>query len=110
MPFRMIERVKDARHALEPEIDALGMQREKPRQHGVDRPSVGRLVAHVVAGSGAGRSPPPTPAPPAGEGWEGGALAGALVKSRHNLAMVARNSWRCKTMSTMPWSRRYSAF
>ena len=100
MPLRVIERVKDARHALEPEVDALGVQRQKPRQHGVDRrSSVGRPFAHVVAGSGAGRLTRCT-----------GALAGALVKSRHNLAMVARNSWRCTTMSTMPWSRRYSAF
>src|SRR5438105_4653904 len=34
---------------------------------------------------------------------------GALVKSRHRLASVARNWWRCTTMSTMPCSLRYSA-
>ena len=28
MPLRMIERVEDARHPIEPEIDALGMQRQ----------------------------------------------------------------------------------
>ena len=37
MALRMIERGEDARHAIEPKVDALGMQREKPRQHGVDR-------------------------------------------------------------------------
>ena len=98
MPLRMIERVKHPLDAIEREIDALGMQRQKPRQHGVDRRRFGRPVAHVVAGSGAGRL---TRCP--------ARSAGALVKSRHSLAMVARNSWRCTTMSTMPWSRRYSA-
>ncbi len=80
VPLRMIERVEDARHALEPEIDALGMQRQKPRQHGIDRRRIGRRIAHVAAGSGAGRM-----------ARCGGSPAGALVRSRHSLAIVARS-------------------
>ena len=33
---------------------------------------------------------------------------GDLVNSRHRRASVARKSWRCTTISTMPWSLRYS--
>ena len=35
--------------------------------------------------------------------------AGDLVKSRHRLASVGRNSWRCTTMSTMPCSQIFGA-
>src|ERR1700733_6572735 len=35
--------------------------------------------------------------------------AGDLVNRRQSRASVGRNSWRCTTISTMPWSFRYSA-
>ncbi len=91
-PFRMIELGQKALDAAERQVDAPGMQRQQPRQHGVDRRGIGRLRAHVTAVATAG----------AGRLRGCGAPAGALVKSRHSLAMVARNWWRCTTMSTMP--------
>ncbi len=97
-PLRMIERGEDALDTIERKVDPLGMQRKEPGQHGVDRRGIGMPGAHAVASSGAGRLARCCGAP-----------AGALVNSRHSRAMVARNSWRCTTMSTMPWSRRYSA-
>ena len=42
-------------------------------------------------------------------GGRSSSFGGALLNSRHRLASVARNWWRCTTMSTMPCSRRYSA-
>ncbi len=89
-PLRMIERGEKPLDAIERKIDALGMQRQEPRQHGVERRGLGLPIAHVTAGSGAGNA------------RCSGALAGDLVNSRHNFAMVPRNSWRCTTMSTMP--------
>ena len=35
--------------------------------------------------------------------------AGDFVSRRQSRARVGRSSWRCTTMSTMPWSFRYSA-
>ena len=85
--FRMIERGKQALDAIERQVDALGMQRQEPRQDGVDRPRAGTRRTHAGAGRLAS---------------DCGTLAGALVNSRHSLAIVARISWRCTTMSTMP--------
>ena len=89
LPLRMIERGQKPRHALEREIDALGMQRQQPRQHGVERRGMPAIrCAH--AGAGAGRRA------------AAARSAGALVRSRQSLAIVVRRSWRCTTMSTMP--------
>ena len=85
--FRMIERGKQALDAIERQVDALGMQRQQPRQDGVDRPPRRNARTHAGAGRLAG---------------DCGTLAGALVNSRHSSAMVARISRRCTTMSTMP--------
>src|SRR5262249_22706982 len=95
-PFRMIERGKKPLDAAERQIDAFGMQRQEPREDGVDGVGVAGRRVHA----GAGRLARSSSAP----------MAGALVNKRHSLAMVPRSSWRCTTMSTMPWSRRYSAF
>jgi len=80
-PFRMIERGEQTLDPAKRQIDALGMQRQQPRQHGVERRRVGVERAHVVASSGAGKL---------GARWCG-SPAGELVSSRHSLAMVARN-------------------
>src|ERR1700686_4726662 len=93
--FRMIERGKQVLDAVERQVDALGMQRQQSRQDGVDRRRAGPRRTHAGAGRLAS---------------DCGTLAGALVNSRHSFAIVSRISWRCTTMSTMPWSRRYSAF
>src|SRR6202451_1701375 len=92
--FRMIERGKQALDAIERRVDALGMQRQQSRQDGIDCRRAG-----TRAHAGAGRL-----------ARDCGTLAGALVNSRHSFAMVAFLSRRSTTMSTMPWSRRYSAF
>ena len=89
-PLGVIERGEKALDAVERKIDTLGMQRQEPRQHGVERRGFGLPVAHVTAGSGA-RSARCS-----------GAVAGDLVNSRHNSAIVPRNSRRSTTMSTMP--------
>src|SRR5580692_1718083 len=80
--LRMVERSKNVLHAVEREVDPLGMQRQEPRQHGVERRRLGLIRAHVIAGSGAAST-------------GGRSNAGALVRSRQRLAMVARIWWRC---------------
>ena len=76
--------------AIKRQIDTLGMERQEPRQHGVERRGFGLPIAHETAGSGARSA------------RSSGALAGDFVNSRHNFAMVPRNAWRSTTMSTMP--------
>ena len=50
--FGMIERGKQALDAVERQVDALGMQRQEPRQDGVDRPRAGtRRLTPAPAGS-----------------------------------------------------------
>ena len=66
--FGMIERGKQALDAIERQIDALWMQRQEPRQNGVDCRRAGTR-AHAGAGRLAS---------------DCGTLAGALVKSRHS--------------------------
>ncbi len=94
MPLRMAERRQQALDAIERQIDAFGMQRQQARLDGADRRSAGTRCVHA----GAGRLM---------RGLV--ASAGAFSKIRQSRAMVARRSRRCTTMSTMPWSRRYSA-
>ncbi len=81
LPLRMTKRGKKALDAAERQIDAFGMQREQPSQDRVDRYRAGRRRAHAGAGAGAGRL----------TSGSCGTLAGALVSSRHRLAMVARS-------------------
>ncbi len=96
-PLRMAERSENAPHALEREIDPLGMQRQEPRDDGIDLAhAMGMGVGPAQACAGTGKLPVTSG-------------AGDLVNSRHRLDSVARNRWRCTTMSTMPCSLRYSA-
>ena len=111
-PFRMAERGEEALDAAEREIDALRVQRQQSGEDGLPallprlvrgggaRASAGARRAHAGAGRlkcGCGRLA------------AGAAAVGAFISSWQSRAMVARRSWRCTTMSTMPWSRRYSA-
>ena len=76
--FRVIERRQKPLDAAERQIDALGMQRQQSREDGVDSLRIGRRRAHAGAGKLARVSSAPA--------------AGALVNSRHSLAMVPRRS------------------
>jgi len=57
------------------------------------------VLVTAAAGTGIG----------SGTGFDADSSAGDLVSSRHSRARVGRRSWRCTTMSIMPWSLRYSA-
>ena len=94
-PFGMTERSQETLDTRQRQIDTLGMQRQQSRVDGVDRSSAGSRRGHA----GAGRLK---------RGFAG--PAGAFNNSRQSRAMVARKLWRCTTMSTMPWARRYSDF
>ena len=103
--FGMIETLKNAPHPVEREIDPLGMKRSKTRQNVVvgRRRFLGRRRCHAgdaVAGRSTGSDALRDSKPSAG---------GALVSKRQIRANVARKSWRCTTISTMPCSFRYSA-
>ena len=91
LEFGVPEALQQPLDAVERQVDALGMQRKQPREDRVDG------SGHAPAGTGnAGGATCPAP-------------AGAFIRRRHRLARTARNWWRCTTMSTMPWSLRYSA-
>ena len=82
------ERSEQTLHAIERQVDALGMQRVEPRDDRVNRRHQLRIWrAHACAGTGNCCCAP---------------AAGDLVNSRHSSASVARSLWRCTTMSTMP--------
>ena len=111
-PFRMAERGEEALDAAEREIDAFRVQRQQSREDGLPA-----LLPGLVRGGGAGASTAAQRAH-AGAGRlkcgcgrpaAGAAAVGAFISSWQSRAMVALRSWRCTTMSTMPWSRRYSA-
>src|SRR6201999_1699830 len=94
-------------HAIEAEIDALRMQGTKPRDHIAER--IQRRGGRRVHAWGAAGAVSGADTICAGSGTSGAALgvtssAGDLVKRRHSRASVARKSWRCTTISTMPWS------
>src|SRR5262249_54278069 len=92
VPLGMIEAFENPPHAIERQVDLLGMKLEQSRENGIDR-------RHVVAAASSGE----------GGGASGARRIGDLVSSRHSRASVERSSWRCTTMSTMPCSLRYSA-
>ena len=94
-PFGMTKRSQETLDTRQRQIDTLGMQRQQSRVDGVDRSSAGSRRGHA----GAGRLK---------RGFAG--PAGAFNNNRQSRAMVARKLWRCTTMSTMPWARRYSDF
>src|SRR6185295_11715438 len=98
--LRMAELLEQAQHALERQVDLLRMQRQQPRHDSVERGHrrLLRTFARAHALAGMGRA-----------GTLRRSTAGALVSTRQSRARVARNWWRWTTMSTMPWSRRYSA-
>jgi hypothetical protein len=92
-PLRITKRGKEPLNSIERKIDPFRMQRQKPRQHGIHGRCIGLPGAHAVAGAIAAD----------GTGSiDCGALLAALRNSRHSFAIVARSSWRCTTMSTMP--------
>ena len=92
-PLRTAERRQYALDAIERQIDPLRMQRQQPRKDLADCGGVRTRRVHP----GAGRLM---------RGLAG--AAGAFSRSRHSRAMVDRRSWRCTTMSTMPWAQQVS--
>ena len=88
--FGMAERGKKAVHAVQGQIDDLGMQGHHPFKHGV------RARAHFAGtAAGAGRSP---------------TIAGDCPESiRRMVTNSSRIFLRWVTRSSMPWSKRYSA-
>ena len=114
-PLGMTERGEDAPHSIERQIDPFRMQRREPRDGGLDgghvfvistRPPLERRVAPAHAA----REPKDARQPAAGSGnVSTGGFGRALVNSLHRFASVGRRSVRLTTMSTMPWSLKYSA-
>jgi len=114
-PLGMPERGENAPHPIERQIDPFGMQRGEPRDGGLDgghvfvisrRPPLERPAALAHAA----REPKDARQPAAGSGnVSTGGLGRALVNSLHRFASVGRRSVRLTTMSTMPWSLKYSA-
>src|SRR6266403_4509837 len=98
-------------HPLEIEIDAFGMQGRQPRDQFAERRWFCRRRVHAWGAGGATSAADTIWAGLAGcgAGFEAGSIAGDVVNSRHSRASVGRRSWRCTTMSTMPWSFKYSA-
>src|SRR5665213_1288129 len=99
-------------HPLQIEIDTLRMQAGQPRDQFAERrrwSGLGRV--HAWGAAGATSAPDTIWAVTAtcGAGFAAISTAGDLVSNRHSRASVGRKSWRCTTMSTMPWSFRYSA-
>ena len=79
----IIERGKEPLDAIEREIDPFRMQRQKPRQHGIDGHCTGFARSHAVAGATAADG---------ASSLDCGALLAVLRKSRHSFAIVARSS------------------
>src|SRR5215469_4163173 len=86
-PFRMTEPFQQSLDTIQYEIDAFGVQRQKPLQDGVAALGSRHDPFLVAATSG----------------------ADCLVRIRSNVASRAFSSWRCTIMSSMPCSSRYSA-
>ena len=99
------------RHLLT-EIDTLRMQGRQPRDQFAERRlRFGRRRVHAWGAAGANSAPDAIGAgiSACSAGFDAVSTAGDLVSNRQSRASVARISWRCTTMSTMPWSFRYSA-
>src|SRR5215218_7288770 len=106
LAFGMSEPRQQRVHAIEAEIDALGMERRQPRDQFVERrlrSGGGCVHACGAAGTASGADTIWAGSVTCGAGFEATSSAGDLVSNRHNRASVGRISWRCTTMSTMPW-------
>src|SRR5271163_183287 len=107
--FGMIEPLKEPLHPLQTKVDAFGMQPGQPgnqiamRHRGKSAHTDGAAgtsseAGGIVAGVAIGAA-----------GLVALSGVGDLVNRRQSRASVGRSSWRCTTISTMPWSFRYSA-
>ena len=108
--FGMAEPLQQPVHAVEAEVDPARMQRGQPRDQ-VAQWLMQWSRRHVHACGAGALSAADTICAALTTVVAFGAVstAGDLVRSRHSRASVGRMSWRCTTMSTMPWSLRYSA-
>src|ERR1700736_6190893 len=108
----MVEPFQQPMHPRKIEVDALGMQRRQPRDQFIERrrsSGRGRVHAWGAAGTTSGLDTIWAGIVTCGAGFEMASSAGDFVSNRQSRANVGRRSWRCTTMSTMPWSFRYSA-
>ena len=105
--FGMIEPLQQPMHPLQTEIDPLRMQRGQPRDQFAERQRrVGRRRVHAWGAAGATSAADTIWAGMSigGAGFDTASTAGDFVSNRHSRASVGRRSWRCTTMSIMPWS------
>src|ERR1700730_2010976 len=112
LAFGMFEPLQQPQHPLQAQIDTPGMQRGQPRDQFVERRRLlGRGRVHAWGAAGATSAPNTIWAGvvTCGAGFGAVSSAGDFVSNRQSRASVGRRSWRCTTMSTMPWSLRYSA-
>src|SRR5258708_4217189 len=108
----MVEPFQEPNHPRKIEIDMLRMQAGQPRDQFAERRcSFGRGHVHAwgAAGTTSGLDTIWVGIVTCGAGFEAASSAGDFVSNRHSRANVGRRSWRWTTMSTMPWSFRYSA-
>ena len=106
LAFGMTKRFQEPMHSLQAEIDGFRMQCGQPHHHVTKlRRRHGRRPVHACGAAGtvsgavticAGVTDTCT------AGFARGSGAGDLVNRRHSRASVARMSWRCTTISTMP--------
>src|ERR1700730_8421465 len=112
LAFGMFEPFQEPLHSLEIEIDTPGVQGRQPRDKFTERRrSLGRGRVHAWGAAGATSAPDTIWAGMTigCTGFDAVSTAGDFVSNRQRRASVGRKSWRCTTMSTMPWSFRYSA-
>src|SRR5690242_6873570 len=91
-PFGIAEAVEQLLEAAEGEIDFFRMQRAEPFDQGV-----GGIVRALLPTHAGGTHPALS-----GAGNRAVVCAGARVSNAQSFESVARRSWRCTTMSTMP--------
>src|SRR5690349_4547213 len=94
----MAEIGEQALDAVEDEIDAFGVELKQP-------------LEDDVASRGDGHAAPTDCGEISDIGGDEASVAivAWLVSSRTRRDSISRIWWRCTTISTMPWSRRYSA-
>src|ERR1700712_4450178 len=111
--LRMPQPLQQSMHPLQVQVDGFRMQHRQPRDEIAERRQrFGRGGVHAWEAAGAASGVDAIEAGVAigaGAGFAAGSIAGDFDNRRHSRAKVGRNSWRCTTMSTMPWSLRYSA-
>src|SRR4051794_38934528 len=109
LAFGMTQPLQQPMYPLQVQIDGFRMQRRQPRDQVAKRRHwSGRGRVHACGAADT------TSAVDAIGAWVAAgfgavSIAGDFMSRRQSRARVGRRSWRCTTMSIMPWSLRYSA-